>query len=540
VSSIARASAVMGAGTVVSRLLGFVKAIVLAQALGVVASAGADSFAIANQMPNNLYVIVAGSVLSATLVPAIVRSTVHADGGTAYINKLMTIALMVLTVTALIATLLSPVLVRIYAADWSNEQTALATAFTYWCLPQIFFYGLYALLGEILNARSVFGPFTWAPLLNNIISIAGLGVFIAIFGADSTGARSVSDWTPGMIALIAGTATAGIAAQALILLVSWRKLGLRFRLDFVWRGVGLRETGRIAGWTLGMIVVTQLAGLVETNVSALSSGTGASVFAFQTAWLAFMLPHSIIAVSLATAYFTRISQHATDGNIDLVHADASAALRRILSLILWASAGLFAVAIPFSRLFSSTFSDTLTLASIIMVLVIGLPAFSALFVILRVFFALGDGRTPFFITLFQAGTLCLVMIYIAFLPRDVIVLAIGLSLSVIGTAQTLLAAWLLRRKLNKKLDATVGFSLLRGVVAALIAGAVGLYVAYAIGGLTAGGFSQSGFVPALLSMVIIGVAVTVVFVLVLAALKSPELREARLALSALRRRGSRE
>jgi putative peptidoglycan lipid II flippase len=142
VSSIARASAVMGAGTIVSRILGFVKAIILAQALGVVASAGADSFAIANQMPNNLYVIVAGSVLSATLVPAIVRSTIHADGGTAYINKLMTIALVVLTVMALIATLLSPVLVHLYAADWSPEQTALATAFTYWCLPQIFFYGL--------------------------------------------------------------------------------------------------------------------------------------------------------------------------------------------------------------------------------------------------------------------------------------------------------------------------------------------------------------------------------------------------------------
>jgi putative peptidoglycan lipid II flippase len=491
-------------------------------------------------MPNNLYVIVAGSVLSATLVPAIVKSTLHSDGGTAYINKLMTIALVVLTSAALIATLLSPVLVRIYAADWSSEQTALATAFTYWCLPQIFFYGLYALLGEILNARSVFGPFTWAPLLNNVISIAGLGVFIAIFGADSAGARSITDWTPSMIALIAGTATAGIAAQALILLVSWRKLGLRFRPDFAWRGVGLSETGRIAGWTFGMIVVTQLAGLVETNVSALSSGTGASVFAFQTAWLAFMLPHSIIAVSLATAYFTRISHHASEGNLDAVHADASAALRRILSLILWASAGLFSIAIPFSRLFSTSFSDSLTLAAIIMVLVVGLPAFSALFVILRVFFALGDGRTPFFITLFQAGTLCIVMIFIAFMPRDMIVMAIGLSLSVIGTAQTLLAAWLLRRKLGTKLDASVGFALLRGVIAAIVAAGVGLYVNYALGGLTASGFPLSGFVPAIISMILIGIPVTAVFVLVLALLKSREFGEARHALTSLRRRGSRE
>lgn len=530
----------MGAGTIVSRLLGFIKAIILAQALGVVASAGADSFAVANQMPNNLYVIVAGGVLSATLVPAIVRSAVHSDGGTAYINKLMTIALSVLTVMALAATLLAPVLVRLYASRWSEDQLALATAFTYWCLPQIFFYGLYALLGEILNARSVFGPFTWAPLLNNIISILGLVVFIIIFGADSTGARSVTDWTPGMVALIAGTATAGIAAQALILLVFWRKLNIRFRLDFAWRGVGLRETGKMAGWTFGMIIATQLAGLVETNVSALASGQGASVFAFQTAWLAFMLPHSIIAVSLATAYFTRIAQHAASDKSDLVREDAVAALRRILTLILWASAGLLSIAIPFSRLFSTSFSDTLTLAAIIMVLVLGLPAFSALFVLLRVFFALGDGRTPFFITLFQAVTVSVILIGVAFLPREDIVFGVGLTLSVVGTIQTLLAAWLLRRKLQTRLDARVGFALLRGALAAIAASVVGLYTTYSLGGFTASGFPESGFVPAIVSMIIIAIPVTLVFVLVLAGLRSPELAEGISVLRGLRRRKSAE
>jgi putative peptidoglycan lipid II flippase len=539
-TSIVRASAVMGAGTVVSRLLGFIKAIVLAQALGVVASAGADSFAVANQMPNNLYVIIAGGVLSATLVPAIVRSAVHSDGGTAYINKLMTIALSVLTVMALAATLLAPVLVRLYATHWSENQLALATAFTYWCLPQIFFYGLYALLGEILNARSIFGPFTWAPMLNNIISIVGLVVFILIFGADSAGARSVTDWTPGMVALIAGTATTGIAAQALILLVFWRKLNIRFRLDFAWRGVGLRETGKMAGWTFGMIVATQLAGLVETNVSALASGQGASVFAFQTAWLAFMLPHSIIAVSLATAYFTRISQHAAADNDELVREDAVAAIRRILTLILWASAGLFSIAIPFSRLFSTSFGDTLTLASIIMVLVLGLPAFSALFVLLRVFFALGDGRTPFVITLFQAVTVSVVLIGVAFLPRENIVFGVGLTLTVVGTIQTLLAAWLLRRKLKTKLDARVGFALLRGVIAAIVASVVGLYTTYALGGFTASGFPESGFVPAIVSMILIAIPVTLVFVAVLAGLRSPELAEGISVLRGLRRRKSAE
>jgi putative peptidoglycan lipid II flippase len=129
----------LASGTVVSRGLGFVRAIILAQALGVVASAGADAFAVANQLPNAIYAIVAGGVLTATLVPAIVRSAVHQDGGTAYINKLVTIALVVITSTALAATLLAPVLVRLYAASWSSDQLALASAFAYWCLPQVFF-----------------------------------------------------------------------------------------------------------------------------------------------------------------------------------------------------------------------------------------------------------------------------------------------------------------------------------------------------------------------------------------------------------------
>jgi putative peptidoglycan lipid II flippase len=234
---------------VVSRALGFVRAIILAQALGVVASAGADAFAVANQLPNAVYAIVAGSVLSATLVPAIVRSAVHRDGGAAYINKLVTIALVVMTASALVATVLAPVLVHLYAAAWSGDQLALATAFAYWCLPQIFFYGLYALLGEILNGRGSFGPFTWAPVANNVIGIIGLSVFIALFGADSAGIRSVGDWSPDMVALLAGTATTGVALQALLLGLFWRRIGLSYRPDFRWRGVGLRDTGKMAGWT---------------------------------------------------------------------------------------------------------------------------------------------------------------------------------------------------------------------------------------------------------------------------------------------------
>lgn len=128
--------------------------------------------------------------------------------------------------------------------------------------PQVFFYGLYALLGEILNARRVFGPFAWSPIINNIVSIIGFLAFIWIFGVT----RSASDWSMDMILLMAGTATFGIVCQAVVLLFFWRKAGLSVRLDFQWRGIGLRGIGRLAGWTFLMVVVGQIAGLIQVRL----------------------------------------------------------------------------------------------------------------------------------------------------------------------------------------------------------------------------------------------------------------------------------
>ena len=190
--------------------------------------------------------------------------------------------------STLVATLLAPVLVAISAPSWSGEQRALGIAFAYWCLPQIFFYGLYTVLGEVLNAKGVFGPFTWAPVVNNIVSIIGLVLFMVLFGVDPNGERLVTDWSPDKIALLGGFTTLAVAAQALILFAFLETRRIRYRPDFAWRGVGLGDAGRLAGWTFGMLLVTQAAGLVETMVASIASGDGASVAAIQYAWLIFM------------------------------------------------------------------------------------------------------------------------------------------------------------------------------------------------------------------------------------------------------------
>ncbi|MGA1767471.1 MAG: murein biosynthesis integral membrane protein MurJ, partial [Aquiluna sp.] len=222
--SVTRSSLIMASGTIISRILGFARAVLLAAAIGVTTDA-ADAFGVANQLPNNVYAIIVGGVLNAVLVPQLVKARGGLDGGKGYVDRFVTLAITVFFSVTLLFTIAAPLLIRLYTSGWSDDQLALATAFAYWCLPQLFFYGLYSVFGEVLNSRKAFGPFMWAPVLNNVVSLAGLVAFIAIFAADPTGVRSVSEWGADRIALLAGSATLGVAAQALILLVSWRRIG---------------------------------------------------------------------------------------------------------------------------------------------------------------------------------------------------------------------------------------------------------------------------------------------------------------------------
>lgn len=525
-SGIGRASALLASGTIVSRILGFVRAIVLASTIGLVSSASANAFAIATQLPNSIYVIVAGGVLSAVLVPQIVRAGLHADGGQGYINKLLTIALLVLGLAALAATLLAPVLTLLYGSGLSPEARSLATAFAYWSLPQIFFYGLYTLLGEVLNARKSFGPFTWAPVLNNVIAIAGLILFMVLFGSDPSGDRSPSSWTSGMIATLAGSALAGVAAQALILFWFWRRVGLSYRPDFKWRGVGLSVAGKMAGWTFGMLLLTTIAGIVETNMASQVGSEGAGVAALSNAWLIFMLPHSVITVSIATAYFTNLSEHASAGRVVAMRNDVSAAIRGISLIIVLASAVLLVVAYPFAATFNdSSFANVAAFGNVIIAYVIGLVPFSILFVLQRTFYSLGDTKTPFFFTLFQvilviAGSLASGLL----LPVEWIAVGIALVITVAGFLQMLLAAYLLNRRLDGIDALRILRSVGRYVLAILLPLAAGLALLWWLGGTTDGGFAISGKVQAIVSMIIIGSVMSILYIAILWLLRSPELK----------------
>ncbi|HZK58854.1 MAG TPA: murein biosynthesis integral membrane protein MurJ [Cryobacterium sp.] len=521
-AGIGRASAFLASGTIVSRLLGFIKLIVLARVIGLVGE-GTDAFGVANQLPNTVYVIVAGGVLTAVLVPQIVRASLHDDGGTAYINKLVTVALVILGATTIAATALAPLITLIWGSNLSPHQLTLAIAFAYWCLPQIFFYGLYTVLSEVLNARKSFGPSTWVPVLNNVVAIAGLVAFGVLFGADPGGQRPATEFTPLMVAILAGSATLGVVVQAVVLFYFWRRIGLGYRPDIHWRGVGLGAAGKMAGWTFGMLLLTTIAGVVETRVVTLASGTDASVAVLTTAWLIFMLPHSVITVSVATAYFTRMSEHASRGDIALLRTDASSAMRGTTLVIVLATAVIMVCAYPFAAVFVSRFAQVQGTGNVILAFMLGLVAFCLLFVIQRTFYALGDTRTPFYFTLFQVVLIVAGSLACSFLPKEWIAVGIALVVTVAGIAQAGLAAVLLSRRLGGVDGKRIVRSLAKYLVAAVIPVALGIGLLVLLGGTHKGGFAVSGIAPAIGSMIIIGLVMSVAYFGMLLLMRSEEL-----------------
>ena len=518
-SGIARASALIGAGTIVSRLTGLLRTIVLVAAIGSVSSEAGDAFAVANQLPNNIYAIISAGLLTAVIVPQIVKAAAHADGGQAFISKVLTLGSVVLLGTTAIAMILAPLLVVLYAPDYTPEQTALATAFAYWCLPQIFFYGLFALLGEMLNARRVFGPYTWAPIINNLVSIAGFSVFIVLFGADQS---VVAEWTDGMIALVAGTATLGIVLQTVLLLFFWRRAGLHLRPDFRWRGVGLNQMGRLAGWTFLMVIAGQLAGLIQSRVVAGASGQGASIFAMQNAWLIFMLPYSVIVLSIGTPYFTRLSEHAHGGRHDDVRADIGSSIRTLGLFTVLATAALAVASVPASRIFTNSSSQAQQAALVLVCFLVSLVPLAVLFVVQRTFYAYDDTRTPFFFTLLQTALVIgTALIAKQALPVEYLAAGVALGQSVSSTIQVIVATWLLHRRLGGIGTAGWMLSLGRFALAAVPAAAAGWGTFVLLGGVD--GWTASDRILGAIGTAIIGAVASLVYLGALWLLRAPEL-----------------
>ena len=524
-NSVGRTSLILASGTLVSRVLGFVKAIVLAQTIGLVGSASADAFANANSLPANIYALIAGGLLNAVLVPQIVRATKQHDGGATYVNRLITLAVVVLGSITLLITLGAPIIAWIYGMTLSSEQLGLVIAFAYWCLPQTFFYGIYAVVSEVLNARKVFAPFAWAPVLNNIISIIGLVMFAWLFGADPSGqTRTVADWTPWMIAVLGGMTTLGVVLQALILFAFLPKAGFRYRPDFHFRGTGLSKVGKLASWSLGVLVIVQIAGWIETLGANVAFGQAASLAALQNAWMIFMLPHSIITVSLTTTMFTSMSERVASGDRESVRPVFSDGARTVSLFMVFSTVALMVISPAFARIFEPTPAGVDALALLLCAALIGLVPYSLLYFVQRVFYAFEDTRAIFLLYLvtapFQLGAIWAAT---QFLPVQFLVFGLIAIQSVITGARFAIQL----RELHKRLGSVDGARILRAnvrfLVAAVPTALVGLALCWLLGAYDPEGWARGGIAPALFTCAVAGVAMVLVYFGVVAGMRSPEL-----------------
>ena len=406
--SILRASALMASGTMVSRILGFIRNAMLIAAVGATAGGVGAAFQTANTLPNTVFNLLASGIFDAVLVPQIVGAIKRRHDGDTYVNRLLTLAGTLLFLVTFATMVLAPVLVMITAAGYTEDIRNLAILFALLCLPQLFFYGLYNLLGELLNAREIFGPYMWAPVVNNVVGIAGLGAFLAIWGGAPDGGIPAGDLTGAQFWILAGSATLGVICQALCLLWPMRRAGVSFKPDFHFRGTSFGSMPRVAGWTFATLGVSQVGVLSTNNLAAMADGFigqgGAQggvvgILAYSTAFMIFMVPQSLITVSLTTAIFTRMAGAVADGDDRAVAENYHLGVRTITSLTLVAAAVLMAGSVPMMEIaMAAKGGDPEAVTGYALVLASLMPGVASTGMVLmsqRVFFAYEDVKPVF-------------------------------------------------------------------------------------------------------------------------------------------------
>src|SRR5215217_1773618 len=407
-----RSAAVMAAGTVLSRLLGFVRIALLAAAIGT--ALRADIFNAANTIPNSLYILLAGGVFNTVLVPQLVRAIKnHDDGGQDFTNRLLTFGFIALAVVTVACVLLAPFIASLYTPSELKDpsragERASLVLFVQLCLPQIFFYGAFVLVGQVLNARRRFGPMMWAPIANNIVACVAIVAFLLIC---RTGANPPT-FSTGEALLLGLGHTVGIAVQLLVLLPYLKASGHTYRPKFGLRGTGLGRTAKMGLWTVLFVAVNQVTLVVVTKLAIAGSASGgpgakAGLVAYSTAMLIILVPHGIVTVSLATAAMPQMSHLAADGDVAEVSRISARSIRQTLAIVVPAAAAMIAFAYPIVTLIAGYGSgkDNLTLMSYtLMTLALGIVPFTIQYFQLRTFYAFEDTRTPFFLQCVIAAT----------------------------------------------------------------------------------------------------------------------------------------
>lgn len=501
-SGLLKSSAVMAAGTLVSRLTGFVRSALIVAALG--AATLGDTFQLAITLPTMIYILTIGGGLNSVFVPQLIRAMKDdEDGGEAYANRLLTLVVVILGSLTALSVFAAPLLVRLMSVSIADNPAAndVAVTFVRYCLITIFFMGVHVVMGQILNARGRFGAMMWTPVLNNIIIIATLVMFIWVYGAAEDSGMTVASIPPEAERLLGVGVVLGLTVQALAMIPYLRETGFRIRLRFDWRGHGLGKAAKLAKWTVLFVLANQAGVLVVSQLSTaagVDSGTqGAGYIAYSNAQLIWGMPQAIITVSVMAALLPRLSRSAHDGDTGAVRDDISQGLRNSAVAIVPVAFSFVALGIPMCTLIfgSSGIESARSMGYMLMAFGLGLIPFSVQYVVLRAFYAYEDTRTPFYNTVIvavvnaAASAVCFVA-----LPSRWAVVGMAASYGLAYAVGVGIAWRRLKKRLGGDLDGshvlrTYARLCLASVPGTIAAGAVAYFVLEKLGSEVLGSFA---------------------------------------------------
>ena len=456
-SDFIKSSAVMAAGTLFSRFTGLIRNLLAVAALGT--ALFADTFNVANTIPTILYILLAGGALNAVFVPQLVRSMREdEDGGSAFASRLLTSVTSLLFFITALGMILAPLITRIYAPKFSlpgfETERSLTITFMRYCLPQILMMGIFVILSQIGNARGKFGPMMWAPVLNNVVGIVVFLIFLQV--APDITAATIS---PEQSALLGMGTTFGFVIQALVLVPVVMNSGLRLSLRFDWRNSNLGKSFRLGAWTLLFVLTNQIGYLiivkvatsaaVQAKIEGITTGVGFTPYSY--AYFIFILPHSIITVSVITALLPKISRLAHEGKSDAVKKNLVDSLRNIAvvtapSTVLFIVFGTSIAALLYA---GSSAADSRQIGLVLAGFAFGLIPFSTMPLLLRGFYAYEDTKSPVIINLFATGAMMVLAVAAEFLvPFQYVTIVLAVILGISNVIGTILAIRTLEKKVG--------------------------------------------------------------------------------------------
>ncbi len=522
-AGLVRSSAVVAAGTLLSRLTGLLRVIVLAAVVG--QATLADTYNLANTTPNIIYELLLGGVLAATLVPVFVDRIEHRDDRST--SAIFTVSMTALTIFTAVTLLFTPLLARAFAIGSSGAEHAaqihILTVFIVCFVPQMVFYGFTTLATALLNAHRRFAAAAFAPVLNNVVVI----VFLIVFAIASSSHHGVSDAIQirddlGLLLILGLGTTAGIVAMALVLVPAIMRAGIHLRPVFDWHDSGIRTIVRLSGWTAGYVVTNQIAQLFVLILA--KTGTAGNVSAYTYAFTFYVVPYGLLAVSIMTTIMPELARRATANDFRGLRRDFNLGLRYIIILVLPASVLFVVLAQPMLAIIvRDQFSahDAAVTADTLQLFALSLVPFSVYLYTMRGFYALHDTRTPFMVNAFENGlNIIFAIALFPFLGVQGLAIAWGIAYSVAA----IVALLALRRRIPGVPDTASRHTLVRAILGAIALAIVAAPLAGAIG--------HAGAAHALAATVLATLAGGAAYLLVQVGLRGDELA----ALIALVRR----